>query len=322
MSFTSTPVSAASFIPLSASYAYDSKMSLNPTLHQYEDGYAFFHHPLFIGSKDSKFANDSFFSITSSATFGTFANDTTYINPLDLVLFMSFRASNGKYITNTDNTLYATATSISDTEFFRVAPNTDGTYSISQNDLYATVVTEDQSFVIEMQDKVTTDTNAVQKFTIDNFGSGDDFTIKTQFTIDAWASLFPAPIERFWSYYDSTDDNTIKAIGMIEDDDYTDENNYVFSGDTDLDAFAVGFDGKIKWVKYYNDTLTKLFNKNVDIKDTIEDIEQNFLIEYPYKTKVDVTNYQDLVKAGSIQLNVSNLKSILTPEYDVAVKKE
>jgi hypothetical protein len=323
MSFNTTIVSAAALIPLSASYGYDDKMVLNPTLYQYDNGYSFFHHPLFTGTKDVKFANDSFFAITSAASFQTFIDDTTYIDPTELVIFTSFKASNGKYITNINNSLYATATSVGATEYFKIVKNiNDGTCSISQNDLYATVVTDDHSFAIILEEKLDIDTNNTQKFTIQTNPTNDTFTIKTLFTIKEWALLYSAPIERFWSYYDDTTANVVKAIGMINDDDYSEENPYLFAANADLGMFAIGFDGKIIWVRYYNDNLNRFLNKTVDIKDIIENVEQNYLVEYPYKTKVDITNYQSLLKTGRIRLNIANLKNVLTPEYENAVKKE
>jgi hypothetical protein len=322
MSFEITTVSAAALIPLSASYGYDDKMLLNPTLYQYSDGYAFFHHPIFTGTKDIKFANDSFFAITSSTLLQTFIDDTTYINPLELVWFSAVRASNGKYISNVNNRLYATATTIGSAEFFRVVGNSDGTTSISQNDLYATVITDDNSFEIHMLPEIIADTTNIQKFVFNTNETNDTFTIKTLFTMSNWLPFFTKPVERFLSYYDGDSSNIIKAIGMVADDDYVDENNYVFSASMDLQTFAIGFDGKVIWVRYYNNTLNKYFNKTVDIKDVINNVEQNYLVEYPYKTKIDVTNFQELLKTGRIKLNIANLKNILTPEYELAVKKE
>lgn len=322
MSFGTITISAAPFIPLSASYRYDTKIDLNALLYQYDEGYSFFHHPLFYGTKDVKFANESFFSITSASVLNSLIDDTSYIDPAELVLFTALRAGNGKYITNRNNTLYATATSIGSNEFFRIVRNVDGTCSISQNDLYATVVTDSNNFSIAMEAKLTPDTNNLQKYTFYTGGSPDIFTIKTQFIIPEWSPYYTKSVERFLSYYDGDYTNIVKAIGLVSDDDYSPENNYQFSSTVDLQLFAIGFNGKIIWIKYYNELLYKFFNRTVDIEDIISDIQQNFLVEYPYKTEVNLTNYQTLLKTGEMKVNLINLKNIMTPEYNYDVKKE
>jgi hypothetical protein len=323
MSFNTISISAAPFIPLSASYRFDDNVELNPSLYQYDDGYSFFHHPFTIGTKDINFSNDSFFSITSASTLASLINDTKNIDPSELVLFTGLKAANGKYISNINNTLYAIASTVGTSEFFRVIRNTDGTYSISQNDLYATVIVENNDMSIKMLDKIETDSTNIQRFNIYSGGSSGTFTIKTLFTINEWSPYYNKPVERFWSYYESNGSNAIKAIGVIEGYAVLPYlHNYKFTATVDLQVFALGFDGNVVWVKYYNELMNKFFNKNVTIKDFINNIQENYLVEYPYKTKIDVTNYQDLYKTGDMKINLINLKNIMTPEYDFNVKKE
>jgi hypothetical protein len=138
--------------------------------------------------------------------------------------------------------------------------------------------------------------------------------------MDNWATYDSnlSTIDRFLSYYDGDASNVIKSVGMIVDSHYVDENNYKFTVTNDLNMFAIGFDGKIKWVKYYNELLNKFFNKTVDIKEVISDVTNNYLVEYPYKTKIDLgTN-----RTGTMKLNLLGLKNVMTPEYAYGVKKE
>jgi hypothetical protein len=315
MSYIETSVSATNIYSLSASYAFDDKIDLSPTLYQYDNGYSFFEQPIFQGTKDVKFANESFFAITSATTLESILNDTVYINPADLVIFTALKASNGKYITNVNNKLYATADTIGASEFFRITRKTDGTFTISQNNLYATVLTS--NFDIVLQEQLSPDTNDIQKFNFYSANTQDTFTIRTQFKIPAWTSYFPT-VERFLSYYDGDQSNVIKSIGMISNHNYVDENNYKFLATNDLNMFAIGFDGKIKWVKYYNELLDTFFNTTVDIKQTITDIKNNYLVEYPYKTKVTTGDNN----IGNIKLNLLNLKNVMTPEYKYGIKKD
>ena len=310
MSYIETPISAANVFSLSASYAYDDKLNFNPTLYKYDNGYSLFEQPIFNGTKDVKFANDSFFAITSSMPMESIMSDVKWIDPTELVIYTAFKLVNGKYVTNIGDKLYGTGTSIGPAEFFRVSKNTNGTYSISQNNLYATVVTD--NFDIELQEKISPDTNNVQSFTFYTANTQDTYTIKASFKIPAWSAKFPV-LERFLSYYDADSTNIIKAIGMIQDKNYVDENNYKLTteGGSDTNIFAIGYDGTIKWVKYYNELLSKFFNKTVDIKEVVSDVKNNYLVEYPYKTKIDVNNNG----TGSIKLNLLGLKNVMTPEY-------
>ena len=319
MSYQPIPISSANVYSLSATYTYDDKIDLKPTLFQYDNGYSFFHHPIFNGTKDVKFANDSFFAITSAMMLENILSDTVYIDPTDLVIFTALQASNGKYITNIDNKLYATADSIGSNEFFRITRSLDGTFTISQNNLYATVITDNNIFNIVLQEKLVPDTYNVQKFMFYADESQDTFTIKTQFTMADWPPSYFTTIDRFLSYYDGDGSNIIKSIGMIVDaSHYVDENNYKFLVTNDLNMFAIGFDGKVKWVKYYNELLYKFFNKTVDVKEVITDIENNFLVEYPYKTRISLNEN----KTGNMKLNLLGLKNVMTPEYNYGVKKE
>jgi len=323
MSFTTVSISAAPYIPLSASYRFDDKIDLKPTYYQYDEGFSFFHHPYNIGAKDVNFANDSFFQITSSQNLVNMINDVSYIDPSELVLFTGFQMTNGNYVTNNNNTLYATATALGQNEFFRVVRNNDGTYSISQNDLYATVLITHNDMRIEMKGKLATDPAYLQKFMIYSGNSENTITIRTMYLVPEWSPEYTLPIQRFWSFFDGNGSNMVKAIGLIENQTHFRYiNDYKILATVNLEIFALGFDGKVVWVKYYNDLLNKFFNKSVDIKDFIKDVENNYLIEYPYKTKIDLTNYSDQLKTGNMKINLINLKSIMTPEYDYNVKKE
>jgi len=316
MSLTIHSIASAAYIPLSAEYSYDGKIDLQPTLFQYEEGFSFFHHPLFEGAKDATFANESFFVITSSVDLRNMIEAQTNIDPSELVLFTGLLAENGKYISNRDNTLFATGTGLGPSEFFRIIRNGNGTYSITQSGLYATVDLDNNKFTVKMQDKIEPDSNNLQSFMFYSGGSPDKFTIKSLFTVTSWAPFVTAPVERFWSWYDGNGTDVVRTNGLIVDDDYVDVNPYLFTSTVDLQLFVIGFDGKIVWVKYYNEFLDKFFNKTVDIKEVIDGVEQNFLIEYPYKTKTELTNYTEALKTGKIKINMMNLKSIMTPEYN------
>lgn len=314
MSINIKSISDVLYAPLSATYRYDDNVSFQPQHYQYSDGYSFFHHNILDGVKDIAYANNSFFGITSASELRNYLSDVKYINPTELVLFTAIKASNGKYITNIDNTLYATATSVGDKEYFRVSyDSTTTTWSIIQNNLYATIIPTNNENKIILQEKIDNDQYNLQKFVFYSGGTNDSFTIKTNFYVSDWMPHFNKPVERFLSY---SSDNTIRAIGMVADDDYNTSHNYVFTTDIDLQRFALGYDGKVVWVRYYNEIFNKFFNKTVDIKEVIENIPINYFIDSAYKKDVQLDNTSDNCKVGSIALNIHGLKNIMTPEYN------
>jgi hypothetical protein len=318
MSFSILPISATSFIPLSAGYRYDENITFLPERFEYDDGYKFIQQPIFNGTKDVKFANESFFSITSASVLDALISDLTFIQPTELVFYTSLKASNMLYVTTNNNNLYATETTVTSSEFYRISRNTDGTCAISQNNLYATVITENNDFSLTMSAKLSSDPYNLQKFIFYTAGNDDVYTIKTCFYIPEWSPWITKPIERFVSFYDTDNTNKVKTIGMIANESYFPENNYKFYTTLNFNAFAIGYDAKVVWVKYFNEVLSKFFNNTTDISEIITAIRNNYLIEYPYKTEVDNITQT----SGRMNINLMTLKNIMTPEYQYMVKKE
>lgn len=318
MIFSTIPISAAPYIPLSAGYRYDENIDLQPSLYEFDDGYSFFYQPLFTGTKDVKFANESFFSITSATVLNTFLNDLKIINPKELVFYTSFQAANGLYISNINNSLYAVATSVTETEFFRIIQNEDGTCCISQNNLYATIITNNNDFSITLTPQLTSDPTRIQKFRFETTDDENVYTIRTNFIMSSWSPYITIPIERFLSFSDGDATNKIKANGLIANGSYGVENNYKFSTTLNFHILSLGFDGKVVWVKYFNELLNKAYNKTTDVADMIPNIANNYLVEYPYKTQIDsISN-----NTGRMNINLITLKNILTPEYRYGLKKD
>lgn len=68
-------------------------------------------------------------------------------------------------------------------------------------------------------------------------------------------------------------------------------NNYVFRINPDIfdigeDAILVGYDGKVRWVKYHESIFDKLRNTNVDPKYVFDEVEPSLLIEHAYENAV------------------------------------
>lgn len=93
-------------------------------------------------------------------------------------------------------------------------------------------------------------------------------------------------------------------------------NNYLFKAgyfeDNDR-FFMLGYDGKIRWVKYYNEFFDKFFNMDVTPDKIIEDVKPSVIFECPYKALMD--------KDG-MKLNFAELKNVMTPGYFYTTKNK
>jgi hypothetical protein len=100
------------------------------------------------------------------------------------------------------------------------------------------------------------------------------------------------------------------------------DNDYVFTvGDEylpGLSAVIMGFDGKVRWVRYHNDFYEKFWNSDVTPREVIETVRPNFLIEFPYK--VGTASVSDGI--GGMDVNLITLKTVMTPEYNYTVEQQ
>ena len=72
----------------------------------------------------------------------------------------------------------------------------------------------------------------------------------------------------------------------------------------------LGYDGKIRWVKYFNDFYDKFFNLDVTPDKVINDVKPSVIFECPYKAVM--TN-------DGMKLNFVELKNVMTPGYTYTV---
>jgi hypothetical protein len=313
------PVQVAPFVPLSAVYPYDIKTTFSPKLYQYAEGYSFFHHPIFTDIKDVKAGHDSLFELTTARSLHDILTDVRYIESTELIIFTGLRAANGKYITNIDNHLYASASSVGPNEFFRIEKQHGNIFKIYQGKLLFTVDREDP-WDITLEPEIVNDLYQTQKLSIFEAASSG-FTIQTMFQ-SYWWDIKPTPpqyLQRFITFSPAPL-GTVRATGMADATNYTAFHNYVFESTNDIGVFAIGYDGLIKWVKYYNEIGDKLNNKNANIKEIIDNVKQNYLIDCPYKTQSKIDLITDNLKVGTFNINLMGLKNVMTPEYEYDIK--
>jgi len=303
--FSIISVTAAPMAALSATYPYDTKLDLKNKTHQFSNGYYVAYSPLFDGTKDVSINKDTIFYISSAMSMTSFLKDiSNELGIFDLVIYTAIQAGNGLYLTETGTDLYANGTTVGNDEFFRIMVNNDNTISIYDKNSKLATVDRYGPWNITFQDKFVVDTYNQQKFNLNYKNNG--FSISTLFTSPY--QLGPSVIERFWSY--SPINAQVRTIGVISDDDWSFENKYMFNIPSDYTSYVVslttGFiNNKIKWVNY------DPFNLNVDLNNVIiDDIKQNYLIDNPYNT-IECDS-----KVNAINVNISNLKNIQTPEYE------
>lgn len=152
-------------------------------------------------------------------------------------------------------------------------------------------------------------------------------------------------VKRFWSLYDADSSdlklpnweegypigiyesrvpfiNMVKVNGNAHNDKYNGVdtltrvgNNYLFKAtffDDNDRYFMIGYDGKIRWVKYYNEFFNKFFNSDVTPDKIIEDVKPSVVYECPYKA---------VMNRESMKLNFAELKNVMTPGYTYTTKE-
>lgn len=150
-------------------------------------------------------------------------------------------------------------------------------------------------------------------------------------------------VQRFWSIYDGESSdllpyhgnrypeyiyesdfpypNMLKVIGNVYNEKYDNtgtalkrvSNNYLFEAGVLSEReryITIGYDGKIRWVKYFNEFYDKFFNADVTPDKVIELIKPSVIYECPYKAVMD---------ANGFKADFMELKNVMTPGYGYGV---
>jgi hypothetical protein len=106
-----------------------------------------------------------------------------------------------------------------------------------------------------------------------------------------------------YRYLAFNNDNVLRAVGLILNE--TIINDYVFKCLSISDPLLQrGFTPANNWVTYYFDIEQENENKTVTINKNIESISTNLLIDFPLEKAAET---------GSVNINIANLKTSLTP---------
>jgi hypothetical protein len=318
----------ANWAPLSAVYPYDNNITLSPVLTTWYDGYKTFHHPLYEYARDVTVNKDQELALTNEKSLFEFIrtlNGQTYVLGSYIVLSIG-----GRFIKTINNKLqldYLFDRIFTREHLFRMIINSDGSISFTQgNGLYVSVQQE-LPFDLTLDEQYSEEDSDKQRFYFVSSENNLQMYITTRIRNPIYSSYPDSPeyFERFWSFDEPCDNSDspsqVRAVGMIEDDDYTYENKYLFNVNG-LDVYydADGFNKDYVWTMYWNELRDKEHNIDVIHNETksITGIKLNNLIDLPYKSKIVLND----VYTGSMEVNIANLKNVLTPEYEVDYSEE
>lgn len=300
-------ISAAEWFPLSATYEHDDNISLSPDEQLWSDGYTTFHHNIFERNKDVAINRNTSLYLSPSGSFFDFFEELSN-DPTNLGCYITMGIGSN-YVGVFEDEIYVDEIKNLETIYFRLYLNSDNTISLKYNEFYFTV--NNYNFQIELSSEIS-ETNR-QRF---NYKVKNDTIKLTAKYENPHYPFGPQYIERFVSY--DTNDKLLKAIGIVEDDDYALENTMLFNI-TGYDPYYTA-DGLTKdqvWVRYYND----LENKNESLGTTPYDqycvsaVKINRLVDCPNMTKIDVDTQQ-------MKINIANLKNVYTSDYYYRVKPQ
>ena len=357
-------VKSTELVSLSAKYRYDNseyrpKIDFKPNRFDYiDEGYSFFKHPMYDGTKDEIFSNHSFFGLTNQISMEDMKCGLVTVDPAQLVIYTTLRAPNGKYLKVVDGKIYAITEPTDEftrENIFKIYKTDDLGFLVSNGNLFATVTLTMNRFTIAFEDYVhpsLDDVNA-QHFGIYRGGSPDTILINTLLN-KPWGKFFSVydpthtqKVKRFWSIYDhasspyalakpksvydGTEDYIVKANGILYNPTFSGiptidiaSNNYIFKVDSEdynisETKILLGYNGQIKWVNYHNDFYDNFFNSNVTIRDTLSGLTPNFMVEYPYNAGITDSTKTHVMKNAAMEVNPITLKNAMTPDYRYTV---
>jgi len=310
--FNIIPITAANMYPLSAYYPYDSSIQINSTYEKYNNGYNGVVSDIFNSTTDVAFGKNTTFYITSSINLFDFITETSIsIGIFDLNLYAALKAYNNLYVTDSSNYAYASATSVTENEFFRFTKNADNTICIIDYEGKYATVSRYAPFNLSFEYQYLNDMYNQQKF---NYFFRDDKICFVTLYTNPYPQYGPAITKNFLSY--SPINKQVRSVGVFEDDDYVAHNEYYFTlSNVYLSSIDTGFNADVKWIKYYNNYNTIINNKNTEIQQEISGIKLNYLVDYEYKKGFTVDTY-GTDNVARMSINMAELKNIQTPEYE------
>lgn len=294
-------ISATNWIPLSAEYIHDSNLDLYPLSLMWKDGFHLIQQPIFNTSRDVSINQQTTCYLTSAIPFLNIIKDQTLNDTYVGSYILLYK--NGAYVTTVNDQLYLSGSNPIDKSLYRLIYNTDGTYSLMQDNTKYVTISTTIPFNLTLQNQIID--SDTQKFTI---YSPDNIHI---YFISASTNPFtgygPNKIQRFLSINPST--SAICGIGTI-----TNDYLFEFEGNTLLYSLD-GLTKEQTWVQYYNQLTNSKNNNNTNIYASITGLDISRMVNLAYYTKI-----QTNINSGTMQIDIANLKNIMTPEYEYNIR--
>jgi hypothetical protein len=320
------PISASTWIALSANYPYANNVEMINDHICWIDGYNTFKINSFDGCVDVAANRSTIMYLPTSKGLFDFIVDTGLDNVcvgsyciLSIQLGSWFDCER-RFMTavgNDPGTILQVTPLSSSNSFFRFIVNDDGTFSMMQGQGLYVTVSEKTPFDLTMETILSEDDDYRQKFKWYYNNNKIYITTKT----DNQAKVGPEYEERFWSFYTTGPyRSNMCACGMRVCNDYHYYSNYYDNPYLfDIEGFDIAYLPKglvtdHTWVSYYNQFKDKQNNKNTEINNSISGVCLNHLFDLPYHTKINTDN-------NAMSFNFINLKNIMTGEYEYRVKQ-
>jgi hypothetical protein len=293
-----TPISSNPLVALSATYPYDDIFDLKPVYHSSPDtGFYGIENPLLTNIKDVKIINNSLFFLTSAVSLGGVIEDELEdVDVTDMVVYSSILSdTSGTYFSTDGDYVIGNEIDYADRDMLRFDKISGSSYNIiAANGKYWTTELL-TPWNVTLEDKIETDTDLQQSFTITfSIPYPNKVTIKTMVA----AAL-------------ASGSNGLLTMDFITGQAKFDVNYSVLYTLNEFSAFERGYSPDSAYVTYHNSIGSPANNRGLVHNDVIRNTTQNLLVDTPFKTAIDKT-------AGTIDVNIANLKNIQTPEYEYA----
>ena len=289
------PVNQSNWTPLSATYALDQNITLNTIPFKTKDGYEGFYQSVYNAPFDSVANKETIFHLPSASKLMDFLTDNGksiaytggYTNIFTYV-------DNTKYYmaSNSDGTQLSLTSAVSDAMFMRVDINDDNTLSFYYGiNKLITIKANTQDLYLDSPLSILEDHR--QKFSFEMFDN-DQVAILSQ--------------NIYWAYRTTGPNKfVVRANGYINNGVVINDYVFVIPGLAQVVTYdPTGLTTGHTWVTYHDDVANKTNNKNV-VLDVKQEVAVQHLVDNPY--------YNSDTENKKTDVNIANLKSVMTGEY-------
>lgn len=306
--FSTGPVSATQWVPLSASYPYDDYLKVKSESIDFVDGYGGIFHPLYANSRDLSFNKHTQFALTSAQSLFDIIEETK-IGTASLGIYTTIWKDNS-IVTSDNDQLFLAGEAPSDDSFFRLLLNDNNTVSFLQGNARYMTVDAASPYYMRMESELPPGEIFRQQFDMQLSVNNEMVLVAT--IPNPLPLLGPATVERFVSFNTGTSAIQVNGNAVFDPSSIL----FILSGDD----FTYNVDGITRdqtWVKYYNSLYNTKDSKTVEIQSSVSGVEVSRLVNSAYLNDLDYSE-----EFGTMNINIANSKNTMTAEYEYAFSEE